>query len=277
MWYWHNGELIHKSAVSIPVEDHGFLYGMGLFETFRTFDCVPFLFDLHWERLERSLNELWIDMPYTKNQIRDAIRQVSLKNDESNLYIRLNVSAGVAPLGLHSGRYKQPNVTLIVKPLTEPFQPQEKRLEALPFPRSRPEATFRLKSHHYMNNILGKRALSDQQAEGLFADEAGCVVEGLVSNIFWVESDDVIYTTPLSSGALAGVTRQWMIDTFDVVEKDVTFDGLERASEIWMTNSVQQIAPVTHYANRVYPGKDGERFKQCWSTLLRSIQQEDVT
>ena len=275
MWYWHNGELVRPDEARVSIEDHGFLYGMGLFETFRTYAFIPFLFDLHWERLVKSMNELWIDFPYTKEQIEEAIQVVGRKNNASNLYIRLNVSAGVAPLGLYEGRYGRPNVSLIVKTLPDTFVPQEKRLEPIPFPRSRPEASFRLKSHHYMNNILGKRVLQDRQAEGLFADEEGHVVEGLVSNVFWVDEKGQLCTTPLSSGALAGVTRQWMLKTFDVIERTVTFEELERASEIWMTNSIQQIAPVTHYANRLYPGKQGERFKACWSTLMHAIRQED--
>lgn len=277
MWLWHNGELRGSSEVTVPVYDQGFLYGMGLFETFRTFDGVPFLFDLHWDRLEKSMDALWIDLPYTKQEIVQAIQDVVRQNEAPNLYIRLNVSAGVAPLGLHDGRYSRPNVTLLVKPLPETFEPTEKRLEAIPFPRSRPEAAFRLKSHHYMNNILGKRALVDREAEGLFADEAGRVVEGLVSNIFWVEQDERIWTTPLATGALAGVTRHWLIDTFDVSERDVTFEELEQASEIWLTNSVQQIAPVTAYAGRTYPGKRGDRFTACWSELRRAIESEGTT
>ncbi|TCI50767.1 class IV aminotransferase [Exiguobacterium sp. SH0S1] len=274
MWLWHNGELRGSSEVTVPVHDHGFLYGMGLFETFRTFDGVPFLFDLHWDRLEKSMDALWIDLPYTKQEIRQAIQDVVRQNEAPNVYIRLNVSAGVAPLGLHDGRYSRPNVTLLVKPLPDTFEPTEKRLEALPFPRSRPEAAFRLKSHHYMNNILGKRALVDREAEGLFADEAGRVVEGLVSNIFWVEQDGRLWTTPLETGALAGVTRHWLMETFDVLERDVTFKELEQASEIWLTNSVQQIAPVTAYAGRTYPGKQGARFTACWSELRRAIESE---
>ncbi|WP_214822451.1 MULTISPECIES: aminotransferase class IV [unclassified Exiguobacterium] len=271
MWYWHNGQLTERDNVNISVEDHGFLYGMGLFETFRTYHAIPFLFDAHWERLMRSLDELWIDFPYTKKEIEMAIQHLCRQNESPDLYIRLNVSAGVAPLGLYAGRYETPNVTLIAKPLSSEVVPQEKRVEPIPFPRSRPEAAFRLKSHHYMNNILGKRALQDPDAEGLFADEQGCVVEGLVSNIFWIGSDNVLYTTPLSSGALAGVTRQWLIDCFSVVERSVTFDELNDAKEIWMTNSIQQVAPVTHYRNLRYPGKDGERFKEVWAELVRSI------
>ncbi|ACQ70596.1 MULTISPECIES: aminotransferase class IV [Exiguobacterium] len=271
MWYWHNGELVEREKVLIPVEDHGFLYGMGLFETFRTYEFVPFLFDAHWERLMKSLDELWIDFPYTKEEIGTAIQQLCRQNDAPDLYIRLNVSAGVAPLGLYAGRYETPNVTMIVKPLSSEVVPQEKRVEPIPFPRSRPEAAFRLKSHHYMNNILGKRTLQDQSAEGLFADEHGRVVEGLVSNIFWVGPDDRLYTTPLSSGALAGVTRQWVMDHFSVVEQPVTFEELTAAKEIWMTNSIQQVAPVTHYGNLRYPGKDGVRFNEVWAKLVRSL------
>ncbi|MGH1443993.1 MAG: aminotransferase class IV, partial [Exiguobacterium profundum] len=204
-------------------------------------------------------------------EIGTAIQQLCRQNDAPDLYIRLNVSAGVAPLGLYAGRYETPNVTLIVKPLSSEVVPQEKRVEPIPFPRSRPEAAFRLKSHHYMNNILGKRTLQDQSAEGLFADEHGRVVEGLVSNIFWVGPDDRLYTTPLSSGALAGVTRQWVMDHFSVVEQPVTFEELTAAKEIWMTNSIQQVAPVTHYGNLRYPGKDGVRFNEVWAKLVRSL------
>lgn len=273
MWLWHNGVIQESSNVTIPVDDHGFLYGMGLFETFRTFDGVPFLFDLHWARLEKSMEALWIDLPYTKQEIEEAIREVVRQNDQSELYVRLNVSAGRAPLGLYEGRYEKPNVTLLVKPLPKEFMPTEKRLESIPFPRSLPETTFRLKSHHYMNNILGKRALRDREAEGLFANEAGQVVEGLVSNVFWVEMDE-LWTTPLSTGALAGITRQWMTETFEVKERNVTFDELEQAAEIWLTNSIQQIAPVTSFAGHSYPGKHGKRFGVCWSELQRTIERE---
>lgn len=277
MWLWHNGELRGSDEVTIPVYDHGFLYGMGLFETFRTFEGHPFLWDAHWERLEKSMEALWIDLPYKKQDIEQAIQDVTRQNNAPNLYIRLNVSAGVAPLGLHDGRYVRPNVTLLVKPLPDAFEPVEKTLEALPFPRSRPEAAFRLKSHHYMNNILGKRALVDRTAEGLFADETGRVVEGLVSNVCWTDRDGRIWTTPLSTGALAGVTRQWMIDTFDVSERDVTFAQLAEAEEIWLTNSVQQIAPVTEFAGKHFPGRQGARFIDAWSVLIQTIEKESAT
>ncbi|MCT4784385.1 MULTISPECIES: aminotransferase class IV [Exiguobacterium] len=276
MWLWHNGELRGSEEVSVPVYDHGFLYGMGLFETFRTFNGKPFLFDAHWERLTHSLEALWIDLPYRKQDIEQAIQAVVEQNAAPNLYIRLNVSAGVAPLGLHDERYERPNVTLLVKPLAEAFTPVEKRLEALPLPRSRPEAAFRLKSHHYMNNILGKRALMDREAEGLFADELGHVVEGLVSNVFWTERDGRLFTTPLSSGALAGVTRQWVMETFDVSEQDVTFQELAEAEEIWLTNSVQQIAPVTEFYGRHFPGKEGTRFMEAWRHVMKTIEKESA-
>ncbi|WP_214701498.1 MULTISPECIES: aminotransferase class IV [unclassified Exiguobacterium] len=271
MLYWHNGDVVEQEKVLIPVEDHGFLYGMGLFETLRTYNFVPFLFDAHWERLNKSMEALWIDFPYTKAEIETAIQRLCRQNDAPNLYIRLNVSAGVAPLGLYAGRYETPNVTMIVKPLPTEVVPQEKQVEPIPFPRSRPEVAFRLKSHHYMNNILGKRALQNPDAEGLFADENGHVVEGLVSNIFWVGPDDVLYTTPLSSGPLAGVTRKWVMEHFSVVEQSVTFEELSVAKEIWMTNSIQQIAPVTQYGDHSFPGKDGVRFKEAWTELIRSL------
>jgi 4-amino-4-deoxychorismate lyase len=62
-----------------------------------------------------------------------------------------------------------------------------------------------------------------------------------------------------------------VIDHFSVVEQPVTFEELAAAKEIWMTNSIQQVAPVTHYGNLRYPGKDGVRFNEVWAELVRSI------
>lgn len=273
MWYWHNGEWLSADEVRVPIHDHGFLYGMGLFETFRTFDGVPFLYDWHWERLAKSLDALWIDMPYTKEDIRHAVDGAYERNGRTDLYIRLNVSAGEAPLGLYDGRYDRPNVTLIVKPLARELIPQGRKLEAIPFIRSRPEAAFRLKSHHYMNNLLAKRQVRDRQAEGLFANELGHVVEGLVSNVFWIEANQ-LYTTPLESGALAGVTRRWMMETFSVQERHITFLELREASEILLTNSIQQIAPVLSYEGKAFPGTNGSVFQHCFTTLCETIGQE---
>lgn len=124
--------------------------------------------------------------------LREWIQLVMDKNELSEAYIRYTVTAGEDILGLPSAAYKQPNQLLYIKAL--PVTPtslytEGKELQLLNHRRNTPEGPVRLKSLHYMNNILAKRELAgypsaERGAEGLMLTAQGEVAEGIVSNIF---------------------------------------------------------------------------------------------
>src|SRR5699024_10840268 len=105
---------------------------------------------------------------------------------------------------------EQPNLIIFVKELSVP-KTVEKQGVILQIRRNTPEGTVRLKSHHYLNNILGKREIgSDSMKEGIFLTKEGYVAEGIVSNIFFVK-DKKVYTPSLETGILPGVTRRFIL------------------------------------------------------------------
>jgi 4-amino-4-deoxychorismate lyase len=252
----NNGVVDAKDAV-VSALDHGFLYGMGLFETFRTYDGVPFLLDRHLQRLAAGCRELGIPFDQDRERLLPWIKQVMDKNGLEDAYIRYTVTAGEDILGLPAGDYSQPNQLLYIKELPripDKLYTEGKSLQILSHRRNTPEGTQRFKSLHYMNNILAKRELSGyassaEGAEGLMLTAAGHLAEGIVSNLFFVHHN-VLYTPALSTGILPGITREMALELasaagFRVEEGLYDWERLKTADEVFLTNSIQELVPVT--------------------------------
>jgi 4-amino-4-deoxychorismate lyase len=129
-----------------------------------------------------------------------------------------------------------------------------KPLQLLKLPRNTPEGAFRLKSLHYMNNILAKRELAGypyaaaEGAEGLLLTCDGYVAEGIVSNVFWVRSG-ILYTPSLETGILSGITRAAVLAAAERIGMPIQeglyrWDDLRRADEIFVTSSIQELVPI---------------------------------
>lgn len=255
-----NGVLTEAADAVIHVSDHGFLYGMGLFETFRTYKGVPFLLDRHLHRLAEGCQMLGIPFQPDKNQLIAHIHSLMAANGLNEAYIRYTVSAGEEVLGLPSGDYTRPNHILFAKPLPATHieavgTTSISALQLLRTPRNTPEGEIRLKSLHYMNNILAKRELQQyaaaiqHKAEGMMLTADGFLAEGMVSNLFFVRNG-TLYTPDLSTGILPGITRGLILELAQArgirCEQGLyRWDELRLADEIFMTNSIQEIRPVS--------------------------------
>jgi 4-amino-4-deoxychorismate lyase len=254
-----NSQLIDSKDAVISAFDHGFLYGMGLFETFRTYNGLPWLVERHAARLTRGCKMLGISYDPDLQQLKEAIASVLQANGLSDGYIRWSVSAGEGAIGLPADLYDKPNEIVYAKELTvdEPASRTGKTLRLLKLPRSSPEVSIRLKSFHYMNNIVAKRELISAGAgpgtEGLFLDHNGNIAEGMVSNVFWVKSG-VLHTPSALSGLLEGITREYVLEMavnwgITVKEGLYTWEDLLNADEVFITNSIQEIVPVVKLEN----------------------------
>lgn len=263
MFTYVNGQMIPNNEVRISPFDHGFLYGVGVFETFRTYNGIPFLLEEHLNRLNRSLQELHINLHVTRDEARDILVKLEKANGWRNAYVRFNVSAGEGEIGLQTAPYQHPNIIVFQKQLAAAGLMAEKRGIWLKTRRNRPEGESRLKSHHYLNNIFGKReAGSDPSIEGIFLTEDGFVAEGVVSNVFWTK-ERTLYTPALQTGILNGVTRQFVMGLaresgLCVKEGMYTPDEAESADEVFVTNSIQEIVPLQTLGKKAFPGAAGE-------------------
>ncbi len=266
MYLYMNGEMIQEEEARISPFDHGFLYGMGLFETFRVYEGHPFLLEDHLERLNSSLSTIGISKTLNKSDVTQTLKLLLKKNELSNAYIRLNISAGVGAVGLPVEPYEHANVMMFVKPLPEAVGPIEKEAQFLKLSRNTPEGPKRLKSHHYMNNVLAKKEIGNRtDVEGIFLTQDGCIAEGIVSNIFWV-IDNQLFTPDLGTGILNGITRSFIIELarkkgLQVQEGFYKPDVLNKATEIFVTNSIQEIVAVSKCNSLLLPGVKGEHFQ----------------
>ncbi|ASS69579.1 4-amino-4-deoxychorismate lyase [Bacillus atrophaeus] len=260
-----NGQFIEEKEASLSPFDHGFLYGIGVFETFRLYEGRPFLIEWHLERLERAAKDLQIKHRITKEELTDMVDNLLRLNhiEDGNARVRLNISAGVSTKGFTAQTYENPTVLCFVNPLNPENLPVQKEGKVLTIRRNTPEGQFRLKSHHYLNNMYAKQELgNDPRYEGIFLTEDGAVAEGIISNIFWSKGK-CIYTPSLDTGILDGVTRRFVIEKMEKLGAEVKtgrfrLESLLTADEAWMTNSVLEIVPFSKIEEAAFPGVSGE-------------------
>lgn len=249
MFIYLNGEIVKGEEAKISPFDHGYLYGLGVFETFPVYEGHPFLLDDHLSRLRNGLQELNIKFDIDRTAAISILDKLLAKNGLANARIRLNVSAGPAQVGLDIIEYGNPTFMILVNPLT-PYDPSvEKSAVILKTRRNTPEGEFRLKSHHYLNNIIGKRETAGTPgAEGIFLTDKGYLAEAVASNLFWVKNKS-LYTPSIETGILNGVIREFVLEVAELLEMPVfeglfTTDVIMGAEEVFLTNSIQEVVPV---------------------------------
>lgn len=270
-----NGQYIDSNDLRISPFDHGFLYGLGFFETFRTYDGkVPFLAE-HFERLQHSLAQFHIAMPFSLEQLREIVATL---NEGQDGYFRVNVSAGVHDIGLAPTQYDEPTAIVFRKALVERARGQEKEGIWLSTPRNTPEGEARVKGHAYGNNVLARFEVPNlAHYEGIFTTVEGFVAEGITSNIFWVR-DGVLYTPSLSTGILNGITRQQVCDLTEQLDVKLcvghfTKEALEEADECFITNAVQELVPLVSIGEKTFAGAQGPLYKRLHEAYVQLIEQ----
>jgi len=284
-----NGSVLEAKEAVISVYDHGFLYGMGLFETFRTYEGRPYLLDRHLNRLRAGCEQLGIRYYADSGLIRGWVNELLEANGLKDGYVRMTVSAGEAELGLPTGDYEQPNVLMLVKalpPVNDAVHMRGRELRLMRTRRNTPEGDVRFKSLHYMNNIIAKRELlagdASAGAEGLMLSREGWLAEGIVSNLFFAK-DRTIYTPDLSVGILPGITREIVLELarhegYRTEEGLYSWEQLQSADEIWLTNSIQELVPVTKlsdgsgWSGAIGDGEAGAATRQLLALYRQSTQ-----
>ncbi|MBP1917226.1 4-amino-4-deoxychorismate lyase [Lederbergia galactosidilyticus] len=278
MYMYINGEYIRQEEARISPFDHGYLYGLGIFETLRTYNSSPFLLEQHLERLNYGLRQLQIARQFEYHEVEKWIGELSKLNDLPNSYIRLNVSAGSGQIGIQTTTYESPTTIIFQKqlPVLKPLG--EKEISFLKILRNTPEMETRLKSHHFMNNVMAKREVgADPNKEGIFLTEKGFLAEGVTSNLFWIRNK-TLYTPALETGILKGITREFIFELaaelgLRVEEGFYQKEDLLRAEEVFLTNSIQEIIPVKNCGKQTFSGKNGFYTQQFYQLYCQAVDE----
>jgi branched-chain amino acid aminotransferase len=119
-----NGKIAPADQAAVPVYDHGFVYGEGVYETLRTYNRVPFLYDRHLRRLRRSAEALLLDVPLDDAAFLSRIEQTMVAAGEfDEAYIRILLTRGVGDLTYDPKSTPTPTIVIIVKPRVQRRHP----------------------------------------------------------------------------------------------------------------------------------------------------------
>jgi len=246
---WLNGRLYDEPhQATVAAIDHGLVVGDGVFETLKVTKRGAFAVRRHLARLSRSAAALGLSPP-DHGEIREAIEAILEGRDFPHGKLRITYTGGPGPLG--SDAPLGPPTLIIMLAPADPA-PQRTSIVTAPWTRNEHGALAGVKSTSYAENVRGlAHATSYGASEAIFLNTAGHVCEGTGTNIFIVFGDKVI-TPPLSSGPLAGITRELIMEWCAVEERDLTLDEAMFADEVFLTSSMRDVQGVERWHDETF-------------------------
>jgi branched-chain amino acid aminotransferase len=259
-----NGRIFDQEQAVISVFDHGFLYGEGVYETLRTYNGQPFLFDRHMRRLRNSAGMLALTVPLTNAQIDDRFRETMRaaalgEQGQREAYIRILVTRGIGELTYDLAACPVPSIVVIVKPNVDPPAEAVERgvtVSLVGVVRNHPGSVNPLiKSNNLLNNALAmQQAFKRGGFEGVMRNYRGELAECTQSNLFIVK-DGVALTPPIDAGLLPGITREFLFEVgaahgIPVREQVLRDDDLFGADEAFLTSTTREVVPIVQVDDR---------------------------
>ena len=263
-----NGKIAPADQAVVPVYDHGFVYGEGVYETLRTYNRVPFLYDRHMRRLRQSAERLLLDVPFDDATMLRWIDQTVEQAGELNeAYIRILLTRGIGDLNYDPKSTPKPTTVIIVKPFEAPAARVFNdgiRISLVDMLRNHPQSVNPIiKSNNLLNNALAMQAAYRSGAEeALMCNYRGELTECSQANFFLVRGGAAL--TPKSeAGLLEGVTRAFVLEIgreigIEAREETLYPKDLESADEMFITSTTRELSPVVNVDGRaVGTGKPG--------------------
>jgi len=264
-----NGQFVPATRAVVPVNDRGFLYGDGLFETIRVCGGRPFRLAQHLERLMRGADFLKIQCPFTPKKLQDFAAQLIGKNRMPEAVLRVTLTRGPGERGYTPPKDSKPTVVMTLHPLSgapasgtacagnrlkqampEAGVPIRWRLitSSYRIPAADPLSSF--KTLNKLVHVLARREARDRDAdEALLVNTNGELAEAASGNLFWVD-EGKICTVPTACGALPGITRAVVLEICRTLglptsQRVIKPRALRKVEGIFITQSALGIVPVT--------------------------------
>jgi branched-chain amino acid aminotransferase len=278
-----NGLFWTIDKANVSVLDRGFTYGDGLFETMRSYSGKIFRLECHLDRLLQSARSIFIDLPMTKNEIRSAINTSIQINMLSNSIVRITITRGVQDPGINIDYNAPPTVVIFARPLEsipekiykngvgiKLYKNSGIQIQGIP---------NQIKSCNYLPNILlRERGIKEGCFESILLDHNNNITEGTISNIFIIKNNQ-LKTPRVNEFVLSGITRQAILDicrenSISFMEDTITEKNMQEADEIFLTNSVIGVLPVSQINHQKLKNTiPGSITKKIGMLLLKSFEE----
>jgi branched-chain amino acid aminotransferase len=270
-YIWKNGELVGWEEATTHVLTHGLHYGTGVFEGIRCYETdkgsAIFRNRDHLERLAKSAGMYHFELPYSTDELRDAMHELIRRNELNSCYIRPIAYRGYGEMGLYA-QSAPIDVVIAVWPwgayLGEEGKENGVRAKVSSWRRISPDSLIphAKASGQYLNSVLAKEETAAAgYDEAILLDQRGNVCEGSGENIFVVREGRIL-TPPHTASILDGINRKSVIQIaqdlgYTVVERDIARAELYMAEEMFLTGTAAELVPVREIDDREI-GEPGE-------------------
>jgi branched-chain amino acid aminotransferase len=250
-----DGEIMPAADAMIPATDDGLVRGDGVFEVIRVYDGMPYAFEEHLARMQRSAANLRLplDLEAVRTDAHRLLAHAGTGPDHECL--RIIVTRGGRRL-------------LMTEPMT--VQPERARLMSVTYSPTR--ILDGIKSLSYAANMLATRLAQEQGFdEALLVTPHGRVLEAPTSAIFWV-SDGALLTPPLDEHILASITRRLVIEVAGAREQPCTLEELYAADEVFLASTTREVEPVSAVDDRSFdaPGPVSRRTSEAVADRIQA-------
>ncbi len=271
--FWCNDRWFNSQDFPASPLDRGAILGLALFETLLSLDGEPIFMERHLTRLLLACEKFgW---SFSCPRFRPIARELLARNqlELGRARIRLTLTAGSGPLDhLSLGADHRLWMTALAAPPTPPTL----KAALSPWPRNEHSPLAGLKCAAYAENLI---AMNQARARGfqqsIFLNTAGQVCEAATANLFLVKNG-TLFTPPLTSGCLPGITRQVVLElsqalTIPCQQQPLSRADLDHADEIFLTSSIHGVVGVSQFEDRqLEPGPLTQGLRKAWHEACRS-------
>lgn len=278
---YYDGAFLPLDTYAVRLENRGYQFGDGVFETLRVYDGKCFALKEHLERYRRSMRELSIPITDTDAEMVGVFGELIEKTEIQEGIIYFQLTRGTSPRSYLPPKINLPHLDVIIRDVAIHSDWQEKGIRA-----ALVEDIRWLRCDVASLNLLGNVLAADEARKKnakkalFFRKEKNTVTEGEDAN-FFVVKDEVLWTHPANEMILNGVTRTIVKEKLapalgvTVVEKTLTPDFVKGSEEAFFTNTADEIIPVTMIDhNLIGSGTPGELTKKLLAEYKKYVKEE---
>ncbi|GAB3625728.1 cytochrome C550 [Pandoraea terrae] len=272
---WLNGELVPLADAKISVLDRGFLFGDGIYEVVPVYAGKPFRLAPHLDRLERSLAEVRIANPYSRDEWAALVQRLADACGSDPCSVYLQVTRGVAPRQHAFPRDAKPTVYGIATPLTLPNAEKVEQGVAAVTHEDRRWQNCHIKSTSLLGNVLMAQHAAENDAMETLQFRGGFLTEGSSSNV-WVVKNGQMFAPPRDNLILEGI-RYTLLEQL-CAACGVPFSAraigeaeVRAADELLITSATKEVLAVVQLDGKpVGAGVPGPVFRALYAAYQRA-------
>ncbi|WP_299181092.1 aminotransferase class IV [uncultured Aquimarina sp.] len=275
-----NGNLIVDNEATLSITNRGYAYGDALFETIRVNSGTILFWEDHYFRLMASMRILRMEIPmnFTPEFLQQEILELIQENGFMNSSVRIKIIVNRKEGGLYTPNFNGIDYSISVAPLNSSFYTISSTSYEVTLFKDHyiaPDLLSTLKSNNKLVNVLG----------GVFAKENGfenclllntnkMVLEALNGNLFLIKGNK-IKTPPVADGCLKGILRTQLLrileklPEYEVEEASISPFELQKADELFITNVITGIQPITKFRKKEYTSETTRRLLGVLNARIR--------